>query len=154
MKELEQGTIESSELVEETLRFWFTDNDHIRSPFPEYIRPELKKRATEGFYQWVANLDPQAKEEVDDEIVAEKFEEIIFENAMTLIQTEDEKITIQYPFLPRINDEISTSDDENEEKSIVKDRHMFKSEDHSYLKVKLEKVNSKEMWETKFELPL
>ena len=109
MKELEQGTVESSELVEATLNFWFADNEHIRTPFPEYIRPQLKEVATAKFYEWVSTLNSKAKDEVNDEIIAEKFEEIIFENAMLLVLTEDEKITIQYPFLPRLNDEISTS---------------------------------------------
>lgn len=154
MRELEQGTIESSELVEETLKFWFSDNEHIRSPFPEYIRPELQKKATEGFYVWVNGLNNKAKDEVNDEIIAEKFEEIIFENAMILVKTEDEKITIQYPFLPRIEDEISTSENPEDEKSKVIDRNLFKDGDHPLMGVKLEKVNSKEIWETEFQLPL
>jgi len=154
MKELEKGSVENSELVEETFKFWFSDNEHIRSPFPEYIRPQLKEKATELFHQWVAGIDFKAKDEVNDEIIAEKFEEFIFETAMNLVMTEDEKITIHYPFLPRINDEISTSDDANEEKSKVIDRSTMKEAETPYLKVKLEKVNSKEMWETKFELPI
>ena len=153
MKELEKGTIENSELVEETLNFWFSDNEHIRSPFPEYIRPELTTKATEGFHDWVINLDFKAKEEVNDEIIAEKFEEIIFENAIQLVLTDDERITIQYPFLPRLNDELSKSEVENE-KSTVIDRSLFKEGDHSFLKVKLEKQISKEKWETQFELPI
>jgi len=154
MKELEQGSIESSELVEETFTFWFSDNEHIRSPFPEYIRPILKDNSIKGFYDWVSNLDPKAKDEVNDEIISEKFEEIIFENAIKLVLTDDEKITIQYPFLPRLNDEISNSENVDEGKSIVKDRIMFKDGDHSFLKVVMEKTNSKELWETKFELPM
>jgi len=154
MRELEQGTLESSELVEETLNFWFSNNEHIRSPFPEYIRPQLKEKSTENFYRWVSSLNSKAKDEVNDEIIAEKFEEIIFETALPLVLTEDEKITIQYPFLPRLNDEISTSENPEQEKSKVIDRILTKEGDHSFLKVKLEKVTSKEVWETKFELPL
>ncbi len=154
MKELEKGSVENSELVEETFKFWFSDNEHIRSPFPEYIRPQLKEKATNLFQQWVEGIDFKAKDEVNDEVIAEKFEEYIFETAMNLVMTEDEKITIHYPFLPRLNDEISTSEDPNEEKSKVMDRSTIKEEETPYLKVKLEKVKSKEVWETKFELPL
>lgn len=154
MKELEQGTIESSELVTETLKFWFSDNEHIRSPFPTYIQPELEKRATAGFYDWAKNLDFKAKDEINDEVISEKFEEIIFEHALLLVKTEDEKITIQYPFLPRLEDVISTSEDENEEQSKVIDRNLYKDGDHPLMGVKLEKVNSKEVWETQFQLPL
>jgi len=153
MKELEPNTIESSELVEQTFNFWFTDNDHIRSPFPEYIRPMLKERAVDGFFKWVSNLNPKAKEEVNDEMVAEKFEEIIFEIALNMVMTEDEKITIQYPFLPRVGDEIYANETPDLKSNII-DRTLLKEGDDSFLKVKAEEVASKKVWETKFELPL
>jgi hypothetical protein len=154
MRELEPNTIESSELVEETLKFWFSDNEHIRSPFPEYIHNQLRKKSIEKFYEWASSLNPKAKDEVNDEVIAEKFEEIIFENAIPLVLTEDEKITIHYPFLPRINDEISTTENAADEKSKVTDRALIKEEETPYLRVKLEKINSKEVWETKFQLPI
>lgn len=154
MRELEQGTVESSELVEETLKFWFTDNEHIRSPFPEYIQNQLRKNAIAKFYEWAASLNAKAKDEVNDEIIAEKFEEIIFENAIPLVLTEDERITIHYPFLPRLNDEISSSNDDVSEKSKVIDRVLINQEETPYLKVKLEKIDSKEIWETQFQIPL
>ena len=154
MKELEPNTVESSELVEQTFNFWFNNNEHIRSPFPEYIRPILKEKAVDAFFKWVSNLNPEAKDEVNDEIIAEKFEEIIFETANKLVQTEDEKITIQYPFLPRLDDVITDSENPLNEASKVIDRSLFKEKDTPYLQVKMQKVNSKEMWETEFELPL
>ncbi|PKP51564.1 MAG: hypothetical protein CVT95_00620 [Bacteroidetes bacterium HGW-Bacteroidetes-12] len=153
MKELEPNTIESSELVEQTFNFWFTDNDHIRSPFPEYIRPILKEKAVDGFFKWVSNLNPKAKEEVNDEMVAEKFEEIIFEIALNMVITEDEKITIQYPFLPRVGDEIYANETPDLKSNII-DRSLLKEGDDSFLKVKAEELASKKVWETKFELPL
>lgn len=154
MKELEPNTVESSELVEQTFNFWFTDNEHIRSPFPEYIRAILKEKAVDGFYKWVSNLNPKAKEEINDEMVAEKFEEVIFETAMGLVQTEDEKITIQYPFLPRLDDEITNNETDDQQLSKVIDRLLVKDGDTKYLKLKLENVTDKQIWETKFELPL
>lgn len=153
MKELEPNTIESSELVEQTFNFWFTDNDHIRSPFPEYIRPILKEKSVDGFFKWVSNLNPKAKEEVNDEMVAEKFEEIIFETALNMVVTEDEKITIQYPFLPRVGDEIYANETPDLISNII-DRVLLKEGDDSFLKVKAEEFATKKVWETKFELPL
>ena len=41
--------------------------------------------------------------ELNDEAIAEKFEEIIFEAALPMILTEDERISILYPFLPRLD---------------------------------------------------
>ena len=154
MNVLLPNTVESSELVEQTFHFWFTDNEHIRSPFPEYIRPMLKEKAVDGFFKWVSNLNPKAKEEVNDEMIAEKFEEVIFETAMNLVHTEDEKITIQYPFLPRIDDEISNNETQDKQFSKVIDRMIVKEGDVNYLKLKLENISDKALWETKFELPL
>ncbi|HEY9084111.1 MAG TPA: hypothetical protein VIN73_12325 [Vicingaceae bacterium] len=153
MKALEPNTVESSELVEQTFNFWFSDNEHIRSPFPEYIRPILKENAVDAFFKWVSNLNPKAKEEVNDEMIAEKFEEIIFETAMGLVHTEDEKITIQYPFLPRVDDEIRNNEEDVQLSKII-DRTLTKEGDTKFLKVKLENVGDQQVWETKFELPL
>lgn len=152
MKALEPNTVESSELVEQTFTFWFSDNEHIRSPFPEYIRLILKEKAVENFFKWVSNLNPKAKEEVNDEMIAEKFEEIIFEAAMGLVHTEDEKITIQYPFLPRVDDEIRNNEEDIQISKII-DRTLTKEGDTKFLKVKLENVSNQQVWETKFELP-
>jgi len=63
MKELDKNTVESSELVEQTFNFWFSDQGHIRSPFPTYIHNELKQKATDRFYVWVNGLAPKAKDD-------------------------------------------------------------------------------------------
>ena len=151
MKELDSSTVESSELVEQTFKFWFTDNGHIRSPFPTYIQNELKVLATERFYEWVNGLRPEAKDELNDEAVGEKFEEIIFETATTLIKTEDERITILYPFLPRLGDALK---DENGNESTIVDRAITKEGDTNLLKVFCENTNGGEKWTTTFPLPI
>ena len=153
MIELDPTSVESSELIEQTFKFWFSDNEHIRSPFPEYIRPQLKEKSVEKFFEWASNLHPKAKDEVNDEIIGEKFEEIIFEIATQLVLTEDEKLTIEYPFLPRLNDVIYEDVENKTGESRIIDRIKIKEGDFNYLKIKLEKIESKENWETKFELP-
>jgi hypothetical protein len=153
MIDLDPTSVENSELIEQTFNFWFSDNEHIRSPFPEYIRPQLKEKAIERFFKWASNLNPKAKDEVNDEIIAEKFEEIIFEIATSLVMTEDEKLTIEYPFLPRLADVIYEDVENKKGESKIIDRSKIKEEDFNFMKIKLEKIDSKEVWETKFELP-
>jgi len=126
MKAIDDKTVESSELVEQTFAYWFKDHGHVRSPFPYYIQPLLKQNATDAFFKWAVTLDPKAKDEVNDTIVGEKFEEIIFQTATELVQTEDEKITLLYPFLPRIGDKIDVKDSPE---SIVTDRQITKEGD-------------------------
>lgn len=154
MKELTPNTVESSELVNETFNYWFSDHGHVRSPFPDYIRPQLKQIATTSFFEWASKLKEEAKDEVNDEIIGEKFEEIIFEKATGLVATEDERISILYPFLPRMGDKISNEAQTNGNgESEVIDRSLVKEGDLSYLRVKLKSVQSSKIWETKFELP-
>ncbi|MCP4457196.1 MAG: hypothetical protein GY816_04085 [Cytophagales bacterium] len=151
MLELDSKTVESSELVDQTFAYWFKDQGHVRSPFPEHIQPILRQKATDAFYDWASSLNPKAKDEVNDEIVGEKFEEIIFQTATELVSTEDERITLLYPFLPRKGDMIEK--DDCPEGMVMIERELMKDGDHTFLKVKLENKNSKEFWETKFELP-
>ncbi|MCB9195514.1 MAG: hypothetical protein H6598_04755 [Flavobacteriales bacterium] len=151
MKELDINTVESSELVEQTFKFWFNDNDHIRTPFPEYIQRDLRINATDTFFDWAKNLNPKAKDELNDEIIGEKFEEIMFEEASLLVKTEDERITILYPFLPRIGDKI---EDNGIADSTVVDRAIEKRGDDKFLKLMLEKIDSGNRWETSIELPV
>lgn len=151
MQELERTSVESSELVEQTFKFWFTDNQHIRSPFPGYVQNELKGIATDRFFNWANGLNPKAKDELNDEAVGEKFEECIFESALKLIKTEDERITILYPFLPRLGDNLS---DDGKEASSVIDREIYKEGDMSFLKIKCKTDGSEDKWETSFELPI
>lgn len=150
MKELEIDTVESSELVEQTFKFWFNDNDHIRSPFPDYIHRDLRVKATEKFFIWAKSLDPRAKDELNDEIIGEKFEEIIFEEACLLVKTDDERTTIYYPFLPRIGDQL---EENGVAEGFVIDRAIYNEGDNKFLKLVFEKYETKEKWETSIELP-
>ncbi|MBK7128023.1 MAG: hypothetical protein IPM74_13670 [Crocinitomicaceae bacterium] len=147
---LTEGTVQSSELVNETFEFWLHDHEHIRSPFPAYIHNDLRRIATERFFNWAKNLKDAAKDEMNDEMIGEKFEEIIFDVATALVLTEDEKVTILYPFLPRTGDKIM---DENQREGIVTDRVIERTGDKSFLRVKLVRDDNSS-WTTSFELPL
>lgn len=139
-------------MTDAAFNFWFNDNKHIRSPFPTYIRKNLKEKAEAKFSDWTSKLSEQAKKEINDEIIAEKFEEILFETAAELVLTEDEKLTILYPFMPRIADIINPQENSNGESKII-DRAHLRRGDHSFLKVKLKAIESGNEWETEFELP-
>lgn len=139
-------------MIETAFDFWFNDQGHIRSPFPVYIRKMLKEKATVKFSDWTSKISERAKKEINDEILAEKFEEFLFETASGLVSTEDEKLTILYPFMPRIGDVINPKDTPNGESKIMGRTHL-KRGDHSFLKVKLKAIDSGNEWETEFELP-
>lgn len=152
MNDKKREPITENGMIETAFNFWFSDQGHIRSPFPVYIREVLKKKTTTKFSDWTSKISERAKEEVNDEILAEKFEEMLFEAASELVLTEDEKLTILYPFMPRMGDIINPKDNSNGESEII-DRTHLKRGDHSFLKVKLKAINSGNEWETEFELP-
>ncbi|MBK9193150.1 MAG: hypothetical protein IPM77_17540 [Crocinitomicaceae bacterium] len=147
---LNPDTVEGSELVQETFEFWFSDREHIRSPFPAYIQNDLKRISTERFFGWAKNLKEEAKDEMNEEMIGEKFEEIIFDAATQLVKTDDERITILYPFLPRCGDSII---DEHQISGTIKDRWIERDNDKARLNVKFETADKNER-ETSFELPL
>lgn len=142
------------EMFESAFDFWFSSNEHIRSPFPDYIREELRWTAIDKFIDWSNKISEDAKKEINDEILAEKFEEILFEIGLNLVLTEDEKLTIRYPFMIRIGDKIKQKEvDSNERDSTVNDRWLEKDGDIALMRVKLTNDSTQEIWETMFELP-
>lgn len=147
----EKLTIIDSDFIEQAFSFWFNDQEHIRSPFPTYIHSALKPQAIEKFEEWLENIHEDAKDEFNDEMIAEKFEEILFEIALTLIKTEDERLTILYPFLPRIDDKIK---DDNQVENKIISRFMKESGDDKFLEIKCLNESTNEEWITSFELPV
>ena len=139
------SVIESSTLIEETFKFWFTDHQHIRSPFPRYIQSGLKEQTVKKFMLWISGLNEKSKSEINDVEVREKLEEIIFETAAGLVENDDEKLTVYYPFMPRIGDMVfpdkngtTKADDEN----VVIARMLVKEDDQVFMKITCESPGS------------
>lgn len=153
-KKLKSQTYIEPEMIDAAFEFWFSERDHVRSPFPFYIRENLRIAAIDKFLSWSSLLSEKAKKEINDEILAEKFEEIIFELALDMVLTEDEKLTIRYPFLLRIGDIIKEKDiSDGKAESKVIDRWFIKRNDFAFMKVKLKNTATGEERETEFELP-
>ena len=139
------------DFFEASFTFWFNNNEHIRTPFPENIQEELKEKAFRVFMEWVYELSEEEKEKLENEEIAETFEMILFNQAMGLVRDEDQKITICYPFLPRLGDVV---DDKVKGASKVVGRKVDTNKDEKkYLKVRLKSETVLQEWETEFELP-
>lgn len=148
----EKQVLAKSEMIQAAFDFWMGDGEkHIRSPFPAYIHHKLKPNAIDGFDKWLSHLKPDAKDEMNDEMFAEKFEEILFESAAKLVLTEDENITILYPFMPRIGDLVK---DQNGKEGTIVDRSIKKEGDFKHLNVSLSSATNGETWKSSFELPM
>jgi hypothetical protein len=140
-----------SDFFEESFKFWFVDNEHIRSPFPGEVQEQLKEKTSRVFMEWVYELKDEDKAKLENDEIVETFEMILFNQAMELVTDEDQKITVCYPFLPRLGDVV---DDEEKGASKVVGRKLDVNKDEKkYLKVKLKSETVTQEWETEFELP-
>ncbi|MGB6046310.1 MAG: hypothetical protein WBG34_01805 [Flavobacteriales bacterium] len=142
--------VRESPALHETIAFWFKDQDHLRSPFPQAIKEALTEQAALRFHKWVNLLDPKAQGEVDNEVVGEKIEEIIFTCAMELVSDPEQRITIGYPFMPRPGDPIRSADGAA---STVIARKIEKEGKDAFLMVLARETVSGKEWSTRFELP-
>jgi hypothetical protein len=149
-------SVKASEMVRETFRFWFHDQEHIRSPFPSVIHEAVFNEATRVFHNWLVELPQNTTKEIDSMEARDKLESIIFETALKLVKTEDEKITIYFPFLPRIGDIVEPgvlSGIYIHEKSHVIARELVTEKDLKFLKVDVKGFKSGNIFSTRFELP-
>jgi hypothetical protein len=151
MPKVESKEIVYPELLEAAFNYWLSNHNHVRTPFPQYIWVELQEQAESKFMKWKSGLDEKAKDDFNEEIVAEKLDEIIFEIGMELVKSEDEKFTILYPFMPRIGDRIDSHPEHG--KSKIVSRGIKVKGDHSFMEVTLES-DSGGNWTTEFELPV
>ncbi|MFB6305529.1 MAG: hypothetical protein ABEH43_00805 [Flavobacteriales bacterium] len=155
--DLEQ--FKTDDFFNESFKFWFSDHEKVRSPFPDYIRKELRTLFRDKFLEWLDNLDPEIlkEQELNEETIVQKFEQILFETAMEKVYTEDERLTLMYPFMPRTGDPIEEkhnreSTDQKPPKSKIVARSIHKKNDTKWLYVKCQREDGSE-WSTSFELP-
>ncbi|MCG3165407.1 MAG: hypothetical protein POELPBGB_01170 [Bacteroidia bacterium] len=142
------------QMLESAFDFWFKDHEHIRSPFPDYVKDDLQQKSIDKFLEWSNQISEKARKDINDEILAEKFEEILFELGDAMVKSVDEKLTIKYPFMPRVNDIIKVKDvPDDEAESSVTSREICKIGDETFMKIKLKNLSSGTEWETDFELP-
>lgn len=144
----------NSEMIQQTFVFWFADHSHVRSPFPFYIQEAVKDLAIEAFHAWMGKLNPKANEEINEEIAQEKFEEVLFQQASALVKTDDEVLTLRFPFLPRVGDTIDGEGIEDRSgENIVQKRYLITEGRDEFMEVKAKNTTSGNTWETRFELP-
>lgn len=154
MKTPTREELANSEMVQQTFAFWFSDHEHVRSPFPFYVQQEVKDKSVAAFADWIGKLNPKANEEINEEIAHEKFEEILFQQASALVKTDDEVLTLRFPFLPRVGDKIGGEGIEGRSgENIIQKRYLTKEAKDEFMEVTAKNAASGGMWETRFELP-
>lgn len=144
--------IDTLGLEESTFDYWFSDHGHISCPFPEYMKEQLKKETCEAFANWSDQLSEEERGILKDQLLVGKFEQLLFEKAYALARTEDEKITILHPFIPRIGESINlTKEVMGDSESIVIDRKIIKAGQKVFLQVFFKNTGSGEIWDLMFQ---
>lgn len=152
MKSAETLQLEGSEMMAAAFDYWFADQGHVRTPFPERIQGKLRSVAMDKFAKWLKGLNDKAKSEVNDEILAEKFEEILFESALSMVTEQEERTSLLYPFLPRPGDQVTASDASSGMQSTVIRRSLTSEGDLKFMEIHLKEAGGRE-WSTNFQLP-
>ncbi len=140
----------SEDFLKFSFNYWFSNHDHIRSPFPVEIRALLKENTTEVFFEWIFGSTEDELGKIEEDEFAEMFETILFNEAMKLVEDEDQKLTIAYPFLPRIGDKVKH--DEKGEGVIKERKGISTKENKNLFELTIFFEEYGEDWKTEFEL--
>lgn len=151
MEEAEIRSIISGKFIDPGFDYWFTNHEHVRSPFPAVIRDSLKERVSLIFFEWIDGLtEDELKGMKEDEFV-EMFESILFNEAMKLVEDEDLNLTIAYPFLPRMGDQVNHR--LHGLGKLVGRKEIITKENKKLFELTVLSQESGITWKTQFELP-
>jgi hypothetical protein len=141
----------SLKFIEPGFEYWFTNHEHIRSPFPSLIRKKLKEKTTEIFFEWIDGLKETELSLIKENEFVEMFETILFNEAMKLVENEDQQLTISYPFLPRLGDQVNHS--LHGKGNIISRKEIISKENKKFFDLSVFSKEKGQTWEAQFELP-
>lgn len=146
---MEIHDVDINQFVHDGIAFWYNANNHVRCPFPDAIRETLEQQTTNSFSEMLLELDQTKQIELSE--LVEMLEVLMFNEAVKLVEDEDQQLTIMYPFLPRIGDIVN--DEKNGKGEITERKSIVSKENKKSLEVTILSTTSKATWKTEFELP-
>lgn len=132
--------------------YWFSNHKHVRSPFAKDIEPEVRKNTSIVFMEWIKGLESIELEKTPDSEFAEIFENILFNEAMKLTDDDDQRLTISYPFMPRVGDIVRHK--ENGGGKIIERKVSVSESNRKMFEVTVSSDNDSTVWKTQFEIPV
>jgi hypothetical protein len=139
-----------SRFIEPGFEYWFTDHQHVRSPFTKDIKETTRTRTTTIFLEWVEGLTEEELKTMKEEEFIEMFETILFNEAIKLVEDEDQRLTITYPFMPRIGDIVKHK--ENGNGKVIDRKEVVTKENKKMLELSISSEETGVVWKTEFEL--
>ena len=150
-EEIEIRSIISAKFIDPGFEYWFSNHEHVRSPFPSAIRNALKERVSNIFFEWIDGLKERELKAMKEDEFVEMFETLLFNEAMKLVEDEDQQLTIAYPFLPRLGDQVNHS--LHGKGNLVGRKEIVSKENKKLFVLSVLSQGSGKTWETQFELP-
>ncbi|MEI6678887.1 MAG: hypothetical protein WCL21_09790 [Mariniphaga sp.] len=150
IESLQICAIISDKFIEPGLEYWFSDHEHVRSPFPHEILGEVKERTSEILFEWIEGLSEKELDEMGEDEFVEMFETILFNEAIKLVDDEDQRFTISYPFMPRLADIVKHN--ENGMGKVIGRKEIMTKEQKKMLELTVQSETSAMVWTTEFEL--
>ncbi|MBK7628745.1 MAG: hypothetical protein IPJ16_16380 [Bacteroidales bacterium] len=132
--------------------YWFSNHKHVRSPFKKDIETEVRKNTSIIFMEWIKGLENSGQEKTPDSEFAEIFENILFNEAMKLTDDDDQRLTISYPFMPRVGDIVRHK--ENGDGKIIERRVSVSESNRKMFEVTVSSISDSTVWKTQFEIPV
>jgi hypothetical protein len=143
-------SIISRKFIEPGFEYWFTNHEHVRSPFPPAIRISLREKTSVIFFEWIDSLKETDLKAMKEEEFLEMFETILFNEAMKLFDDEDQQLTISYPFLPRMGDLVDHKI--NGIGKIIGRREIVSKENRKQFELSVSSQETGITWKTQFDL--
>ena len=146
---LDQQKLITKNYVDKAFNYWLEDRDDYRVPFPQYMLDELQECTLRLFLEWTFQIDDQ--DSITAELLSEKFNEIIQMVGLSLARTDEDRLTIQYPGLPRLGDPVHFHSSESECRGTVIQRELVDDEGKMAIHVQAQ-LDAGEEYETWFDL--
>ncbi len=151
IQRLKQQTLIKREFVDAAFNYWLEDNGDNRTPFPQYMLDELRECTLRLFLEWTFQIEDQNT--INPELLSSKFNEIIIMVGLDLARTDEDRLTIQYPDLPRIGDavHVHVSKKKTKEGNVIF-RELVEDKGNKSMRVVVRFPDTGEEWETGFDL--
>ncbi|HAQ21166.1 MAG TPA: hypothetical protein DCR40_18330 [Prolixibacteraceae bacterium] len=143
-------SIISAKFIEPGFDYWFTNHQHIRSPFPSAIKDTVRERTSEIFFEWISGLKEKELNKMKENEFVEMFETILFNEAFKLVEDEDQQLTISYPFMPRLGDLVNHK--VNGQGKVISRKATISKEDKKLFELTVMSQETGKTWETQFEI--
>lgn len=148
-RRLKQQTLIGKNFIEPAFRFWFEDREGFRSPFPPEIQAEIFDATLRLLMEWSFALSDADRRSLSGRKMSDKLTEILFQVGLSLARSDEDRLSIRCPDLPRIGDHV---DIKGRKPGTVAQRRLVERDGHLWAHITVRIGNGADFWDTEFDL--